>query len=136
MELKVTRRLNSEKSCIGELYIDGEFFCNTLEDRVREEGVKVQGQTAIPAGRYKVIADWSNRFQKIMPHILAVPGFEGIRIHCGNSDKDTSGCLLLGLYTGEDNFISQSRDTFYNFKEKILGQENVFITLENELKKG
>ena len=136
MDIKIKRKLNTDKSCIGELYIDGEFFCNTLEDRVREDGVKVQGQTAIPAGRYKVIIDWSNHFQKMLPHILNVPNFDGIRIHAGNSDKDTSGCILLGLYTGLDDFITQSRDTFNSFKEKISEQENVSVTLENEFKKG
>ena len=71
--------------------------CFVLEDTVRAPGVKIPGETAIAAARYRMIVDWSNRFQKYCFHILDVPNFEGIRMHSGNTDKDTDGCLLVGL---------------------------------------
>lgn len=93
MELKLIRKDFGEKATEGELYIRE---CFTLEDRVREPGVKVPKETAIPYGRYRVVIDFSNRFQRNMLHILNVPMFEGIRIHAGNTDKDTEGCILVG----------------------------------------
>ena len=81
---------------IGELSIDGAPECFTLEDCVRPPGVKIYGQTAIPAGSYRVIRSYSNRFGKVLPEVLEVPGFAGIRIHAGNTSKDTEGCILVG----------------------------------------
>lgn len=98
MEIKVQRFVFSAKSTIGELTIPGhDFKCHTLEDVVRPDGVKVPHETAIPAGRYQVTVDYSNRFKRYMFHVLDVPMFEGIRIHCGNTDADTDGCILVGV---------------------------------------
>ena len=72
------------------------YHCNTLEDPVRKPGVKIPGQTAIPAGCYRVVIDHSPKYDKDMLHILDVLGFEGIRIHAGNTPADTSGCMLVG----------------------------------------
>jgi hypothetical protein len=110
----VVKRQPSSTCTIGELFVDGRFECYTLEDPVREvAGVpvatwKVPGETAIPVGTYKVIVDFSTRFQRRMLHILDVPGFDGVRIHSGNTDKDTEGCLLVGKIRAE-NSIGQSR---------------------------
>ena len=79
---------------IGRLYIDGQYFCDTLEDAVREE--KIVGKTAILAGTYQVIVNRSPKFKRDLPLLLGVPNFEGIRIHRGNTAKDTSGCILVG----------------------------------------
>lgn len=112
MEILVTRSIYSEKSTIGDLVIPGQDFkCHTLEDRVRPDGVKVQNETAIPAGRYEVVVDYSNRFKRYMFHVLNVPGFEGIRIHCGNTDADTDGCLLVGVSENHD-WIGESHVAF------------------------
>lgn len=104
MEITLQRRPSGSHSTIGDLSIDGIWFCYTLEDVVRpdpkpetpaNEG-KVYGETAIPAGRYRLVIDWSARFQRAMFHLLDVPGFQGIRIHGGNTDHDTLGCILVG----------------------------------------
>jgi len=112
MKLRVERGAPGASSTIGKLYVDGVFFAYTLEDvdrQLESGGKKIQGETAIPRGSYKVIIDFSNRFQKQMMHVLNVPGFEGIRIHAGNTDKDTEGCILLGKVRS-DNAVFNSRE--------------------------
>lgn len=84
-----------DRNIIGAMHIDGEFFCWTLEDEKRADGVKVKHKTAIPTGKYEVIVNRSNRFKRQMPLLLKVPMFEGIRIHGGNTSKNTSGCILV-----------------------------------------
>jgi len=95
MKVEVKRTFKGAEYTIGKLYIDGDYFCDTLEDAVRKE--KIVGKTAIPVGRYKVKKTYSPRFKKVLPEILNVPNFSGVRIHSGNTAKDTEGCLLLGL---------------------------------------
>ena len=113
MLIKVQRHWYSDKSTIGVMSIDGVKCCFTLEDKVRDDGVKVEGKTAIPAGEYDVLIDYSNRWKKLMPHILNVPGFEGVRIHGGNRDTDTTGCLLVGMNKGFDEIYNCR--TVYNY---------------------
>ena len=112
MEIKVIRNTFTEKSTIGELYIDGKFYCYTLEDRVRgPKEPKVYGETAIPAGTYGVIVNHSVRFNQRMMLYLNVPGFDGVRLHAGNSDRDSTGCTLVGLTKSKD-FIGESRAAY------------------------
>jgi hypothetical protein len=135
MDLRLVRKEFTEKSTIGDLLIDDSFFCFTLEDMVREPGVKIPGQTAIPEGRYRVVIDQSNRFRRAMPHILDVPMFEGIRIHSGNTDKDTEGCILLGMTKSKD-FVGQSVLAFNRFFDQLymgLGHGDVSISIEREV---
>lgn len=96
MKVEVKRTFKGAEYTIGKLYIDGAYFCDTLEDTVRM-GAKIAGKTAIPAGTYKVKKTMSPRFKTVLPEILNVPNFTGVRIHSGNTAKDTDGCLLLGL---------------------------------------
>jgi hypothetical protein len=94
-----TYNVSPDRNIIGDLHIDGEFFCHTLEDEKRPDGVKIKHETAIPAGKYTVILTKSNRFKRIMPLLVDVPMFSGIRIHGGNDSKDTSGCPLVAHKT-------------------------------------
>ena len=122
---------------IGRLYIDGAFQCYTLEDKVREvdgqpvQVWKVPTKTAIPKGTYKLIIDFSNRFQKDMPHILDVPGFEGIRIHSGNTSEDTEGCIIVGNAWNGSNFVSNSKIAFNALFSKLQAAKvmNVPMTI-------
>lgn len=79
----------------GRVFIDGQFLWWSLEDRLHD-GPKIPGKTCIPAGKYRVVITHSQRFGRRLPLLLNVPGFEGIRIHPGNTDKDTHGCILVG----------------------------------------
>ena len=84
---------------LGKFFIDGKYFCNTLEDpdrHLEEGGIKVPKETAIPRGVFKVQLSFSNRFKRVMPEVLDVPGFAGVRLHGGNTEHDTEGCPLLG----------------------------------------
>lgn len=128
MELRVKRIQFSEESTIGELSVDGQFECYTLEDKVRP--VKVKGRTAIPPGRYEVIINFSQRFQRQLPLLLNVPNFEGVRIHPGNTAANTEGCILVGD-TKSENFIGQSRVAFNRVFDKLkAGSESAKIFVE------
>jgi hypothetical protein len=116
MDLRVKRLEFSDDSTIGELSVDGQFECYTLEDKVRP--VKIKGKTAIPAGQYEVVINFSQRFQKLLPLLLNVPNFEGVRIHPGNIPANTEGCILVGDTKGVD-FIGQSRVAFARLFEKM-----------------
>lgn len=88
---------------LGVMSIDGLFLGYTLEDKDRNlesGGEKVYGKTAIPRGRYELVMSFSNRFQRVMPEILSVPQFDGVRIHGGNTVEQTLGCPLLGAEVG------------------------------------
>ena len=129
MELRVERTDFSETSTIGKLYVDDQFECYTLEDKVRP--VKIKGKTAIPAGRYEVIINFSQRFGRMLPLFLNVSNFEGVRIHPGNTAADTEGCILVGE-TKDAEFIGQSKLAFEGLFNKLKAaseSEKIFIEL-------
>ncbi len=138
MKITVLRNPSHDGATVGDLFIDGSFFCHTLEDQVREiqgqpvEQWKVPGKTAIPAGTYELLITYSGRFGCEMPLIADVPGFTGIRIHCGNTSADTEGCLLVGFIEA-DYSIGRSRDAFNalfpRIKSALDAGENVTITI-------
>ncbi len=130
MKLDLIRKWFTDISTIGELYINDEFFCYTLEDKVREG--KVYGKTAIPYGKYDVIITYSPRFKQNMPLLVNVPNFEGVRIHTGNTANDTEGCILVGKSKGYD-FIGGSRNAFNELMERIKGQKLTIEIRRDEL---
>ena len=99
MKLRLVRRFKGDGYTIGSVYVNGEKFCDTLEDKVRNLAggeSKVPGETAIPEGRYRVIVNRSPKFGRDLPRLLDVPQFEGVLIHRGNSAEDSAGCILVG----------------------------------------
>lgn len=98
MKLTLKRIALKDKYTIGHLYIDDKYFCDTVEDKVRDlsKEKKVYGETAIPYGTYEVKWTYSNKFKKYMPLLVNVPQFEGIRIHSGNTAADSLGCIIVG----------------------------------------
>lgn len=126
MILRLKRDATERGFTLGRLYLDDVFECDTLEDAVREvkgQSVakwKIRGETAIPRGSYIVIVDYSNRFKKDLPHVLDVPGFEGIRIHSGNTAADTEGCILVGnRIPGRADWVNNSRIAMARLMQKI-----------------
>jgi len=126
MKLHLKRLHRTDKSTIGELTIDGKFECYTLEDIERD--VKIKAETAIPKGTYKVIINQSNRFKRLMPLLLNVPNFEGVRIHAGNTNHDTEGCILVGRTRGVD-FIGQSRKAYDSLFKKMQEAKEITLTI-------
>lgn len=127
MELLLKRIHKTATSTIGELSIDGKFECYTLEDIERD--VKVKSETAIPKGKYKVVITPSNRFKRDLPLLLKVPNFEGIRIHSGNTNHDTEGCILVGQTRAAD-FIGSSRKAFDKLFTKLKKAKEINIKIE------
>jgi len=126
MQITIKRLHKTDTSTIGELLIDGLFECYTLEDV--ERTVKIKNETAIPKGTYKVIINESNRFKRLLPLLLNVPNFEGVRIHSGNSNHDTEGCILVGQ-TIQANYIGQSRKAFDKLLKKMQGAKDITLTI-------
>ena len=121
LEFKVNRNPSDAECTIGNQFyrIDGGDWirhCWTLEDVIREvpgepvEQWKIWGKTAIPAGKYKMVLDFSPHFKRILPHILGVPGFTEIRQHGGNKATDTDGCTLLAVNHPSEDLIQGSED--------------------------
>jgi hypothetical protein len=111
MKLLVVRESNQNGPTLGKLFVDNVYFCETLEDQDRQletkgESAKVEGETCIPRGEYRVLIDFSHRFRCEMMHVMDVPYFEGIRIHAGNTKEDTHGCLLLGSARSESTVLN------------------------------
>ena len=139
MILTLDRKYKLPTYTIGKLYIDGEYFCDTLEDKDRGltddmtvseiSNIKIKKETAIPTGTYKITITYSNRFKKNMPLINDVKGFEGIRIHSGNTNQDTEGCILVGFNKVKGNVIN-SRDTYNKLFSILSKSNNITITIK------
>jgi len=126
MKLVLVRRWLSEKTTIGELFVNPTdegsrgFECYTLEDKYRgdDPAAKVFGRTAVPCGEYRVLVDYSPKFKVEMPRLVAVPGFTGVRIHPGNDETDTEGCILVGQQRGEDR-LEFSRPAYAQLNQRL-----------------
>lgn len=139
MRLTLIRIANRPTYCIGKLYIDGVYFCDVIEDvdrglkdEMTEEEIlkkKVKGETAIPTGIYPVTITYSPKYKKNMPLISNVKGYSGIRIHSGNTSKDTEGCLIVGK-NKEVGKVLESRK-MYNllYKELVKTKERIIIDI-------
>ena len=136
MHIRVVREPSINDTTLGSLFIDDHWQCHTLEDVIRPRGEKVRNKTAIPPGRYKLILSMSNRFKKIMPEVLNVPMFTGIRIHSGNTAKDTAGCLLVGQTRSvETRSIGRSRAAYtallLKLRAAVKSGDTIHITFVN-----
>lgn len=133
MDIEIKRIYKGAEYTVGRLSIDGQYFCDTLEDTVRAPGVKVRGKTAVPAGRYRVVLTESPRFKRILPLLVDVPNFEGVRIHPGNTAKDTEGCLLVGFNQVKGKVVA-SRATFQKLFEKLWAADQAGEEIWTEIK--
>jgi hypothetical protein len=124
MKIEILRNQGTKNFTEGKLYVDGKFECFTIEDEDRKlesGGTKIYGQTAIPKGTYNVTISKSNRFKRFLIEILKVDQFEGIRIHAGNSSKDTEGCIIVGSTNNkdDDDWIGASRVAYEILHKKV-----------------
>lgn len=129
-EMTLNRMTFTDKSTVGELWIDGNLFCYTLEPTCRQ-GPKITGLTAIASKRYVIKMDYSNRLGRKMPFLQDVPDFEGIMIHPGNIPSDTHGCILVGQTKGVD-YVGESRAAFDRLLPIIVERTKdkpLFITI-------
>lgn len=147
MQIKVNRFFSSATSTLSLIFINGVFQCFGLEDEFRE--IKVAGETRIPAGNYQVgvraeggfhskyLARFGQEFHRGMLHVQEVPGFEFILIHCGNTEKDTAGCLLVGqgVDSAKDaEMVTKSTQAYKEFYSKVIDQAlmgKLWITYED-----
>lgn len=129
--INLIRKDLKDDRTLGELYIDNRFFCYTLEDKYRGQELsksKIKGQTAIPNGLYKLEISFSPRLQKDMVHLIAVPFFDGILIHGGNTPADTLGCILAG-FKSDGNNISDCANAISEIKEFVKDNQEVYINI-------
>jgi len=133
MRLDLQREPSRDAATLGALYVDGAWLCWTLEDEMREvagrpvDDWKIAGKTAIPLGTYPVLVTMSMRFGRRLPLVESVPGFTGIRIHPGNTEADTEGCILLGLDRGNAT-VRLSRLAVHLLISK-LGAQTALLTI-------
>ena len=138
MKIKLVRIAFKETYTIGKLYVDGVYFCDTIEDKdrglddsmtVREIlNKKVKGETAIPTGHYNIEITYSPKYKRMMPLLIGVKGYSGIRIHSGNTSKDTEGCLLVGKNT-KVGMVLESRNTYQRLFAMMQGQKSITIDI-------
>ena len=138
MKIKLVRIAFKDTYTIGKLYVDGVYFSDTIEDKdrglddsmtVREIlNKKVKGETAIPTGHYNIEITYSPKYKRMMPLLIGVKGYSGIRIHSGNTAKDTEGCLLVGKNT-KVGMVLESRNTYQRLFAMMQGQKNITIDI-------
>lgn len=147
MKLTLKRIALKPTYTIGKLYIDDKYFCDTLEDTVRDLNKngkfdngekKIKGETAIPYGTYEITTNvvsqrfknrvWAKPYGGKIPRLINVPSFDGVLLHPGSSSEDTSGCLLIGKNTIVGR-LTDSQKTFHALMQKIKNQKNLTIEI-------
>ena len=132
MNITLNRDIRTPEFTLGRMALDNGYTCYTAEDAIRD-GHKVIGMTAIPAGRYQVIITLSLRFKRLLPLLLEVPGFDGVRIHPGNNAADTEGCILPGRVRTKDG-VGESRLAFDELYRQLVAAldrgEKVWIDIQ------
>lgn len=134
-----TANTKPDRNIIGDLHIANKFFSFTLEDEIRQQGVKVYGKTCIDAGRYKVIVTYSPKFKKYLPLLLNVPRFKYIRMHNGVHSGHTLGCVLTGFKTDGNKIWGKADEVLTKRLQQHDGDiyitiRNTFLTYDKELK--
>lgn len=150
MELLLKRIARRDSYTIGKLYVDGSYFCDTIEDKDRglqqqlplsvNVAKKKKGVTAIPVGRYRVtLAVKSQRFSQkkqyaacngYLPRLVNVPAFDGVLIHIGNTASDTEGCILVGKNT-QVGKVLESTATFWKLYSLLQdAKDEIYIKVE------
>ena len=141
MKLELIRIANRPTYCIGKLYIDGEYYCDVIEDTDRglDDSMlvdeilkkKIKGETAIPTGAYKIEITYSPKYKRMMPLLIGVKGYSGIRIHSGNTSKDTEGCLLVGKNT-KVGMVTDSRNTYQRLFARLQNAKDILIEIKRK----
>lgn len=139
MDMIVQRRLLNANDSIGDLSIAGVQQCYTLEPTMREvagqpvASWKIQDKTAIPVGRYRIALTFSPRFGRTMPLLVAVPGFDAVRIHWGNFPQDTDGCILTGQQQGTDEVLASkvAFEALYPKIQSAVNGEGCYVVVKN-----
>lgn len=150
MKLLLKRIARKPEYSIGKLYIDNQYFCDTLEDTDRGlkqsmseqeiAKIKIKDKTAIPTGTYQIDMNtisprfgntsWASIYKGKVPRLVNVPGYSGVLIHPGNTAKDTSGCILLGK-NKEVGKVLDSQNTWKLFMKKLyMDKTNITLTIE------
>ena len=136
LDMKLVREQFKDTQTVGKLYLNGVYFCDTLEDKNRDlnkNGIfdgtekKVYSETCIPFGQYKVIINQSPRFKRLMPRLLNVPHFDGILIHNGVTEKNSAGCILVGSYDGQK--LVRSKEIFNKLFEIMKYYNDIQINI-------
>ena len=140
IKLLIKRIAKQPTYTIGKLYIDDKYYCDTLEDTDRGlkqtdslvsiKTHKIYGKTAIPTGEYYVNLTYSPKFKRILPVIQNVKGYEGIRIHSGNTADDTEGCILVGYNTVKGMVVKSKATLERLIKILLQGDDKIIITIE------
>ena len=148
MELRLRRIARREKYTIGHLYIDGEYFCDTIEDKDRGlqqemplaviKSIKIPSETAIPMGKYRVtLKVKSPRFSNkatykfcdgYLPRLINVPGYDGVLIHIGNTANQSAGCILVGENKAVGQVVN-STETFRKLYERLKKADSIWLTI-------
>lgn len=148
MEILIKRIAKRPNYTIGKLYIDGQYYFDTLEDTDRGltqsmslkeiQSKKIYGKTAIPTGEYKLDMNtispkfknrtWAKPWEGKIPRLIGVPGFEGVLIHPGNIPEDTYGCILVG-YNKVVGKVINSTEAFNKLMTILTKQNKIIIKI-------